>query len=186
MSDDEPSELSQRSRSRHSERAEAARTDPGTGMEAETVSPDSHDRLAELAPVLRTLPPGTQVCIIAEGDGLLLLNINAAIELVRGRTPTIVVDVARQAKLIQPRGAASSEDTARIDPDHAATVDLSYPIMILESRAEMDGSPGRVIDGWHRIYRASQLGFYELPAIVLTPEDEALIRIDPDVRRIEA
>jgi hypothetical protein len=35
-----------------------------------------------------------------------------------------------------------------------------------------------VIDGWHRIYRAAQLGIEELPAIVISAEEEALIRID--------
>jgi hypothetical protein len=33
-------------------------------------------------------------------------------------------------------------------------------------------------DGWHRIYRAAQLGVGELPAIAITAEDEALIRLE--------
>jgi hypothetical protein len=137
-------------------------------------------RMEALAPVLRTLPPGTQVAFIQEGDELRLYNVNKAIELFGGRPPTIVIDVAERAKRIQPRDAAAPpEDAALIDPDHAAAVDLSYPVMLLESHHEMDGTPGRVIDGWHRIYRAAQLGIPELPAIAITAEEEALIRIEP-------
>jgi hypothetical protein len=133
-----------------------------------------------LAPVLRTLPPGTQVAFFDEGDELRLYNVNRAIELFGGRAPTATIDVAERAKRIQPRDApAPSEDAALIDPGHAAAVDLSYPVLLLESHHEMDGTPGRVIDGWHRIYRAAQLGIAELPAITITAEEEALIRIEP-------
>ena len=143
---------------------------------------DLQERMAALAPVLRTLPPGTQVAFIQEGDELHLYNITRAFTLFAGRAPTATIDVAERAKRIQPRDAAApADDKALIDPDHAATVDLSYPLMLLESRNEMDGSPGRVIDGWHRIYQAAQLGIAELPAIVITPEDEALIQIEPGV-----
>jgi hypothetical protein len=62
-----------------------------------------------------------------------------------------------------------------IDLEHARAVDLSYPVLLLESS-------GAIIDGWHRIYRASQLGIAELPAVVITADEEALIRLDPGVR----
>jgi hypothetical protein len=138
------------------------------------------ERMEELAPVLRTLPGGTQVAFVQEGDEIYLYNINKAFELCAGRPATTSIDVQERAKLIQPRDAGSpSDEKALIDPNHATTVDLSYPVMLLESRQEMDGSQGRIIDGWHRIYRAAQLGIAELPAVVITSEDEALIRIDP-------
>jgi hypothetical protein len=141
---------------------------------------DLQERLAALAPVLRTLPPGTHVCFIQEGDELRLYNVGRAIELTAGREPTTVIDVAQRARLIQPGGSGPPpEDKARIDPEHALTVDLSYPVLLLESVPEMDGSHGRVIDGWHRIYRAAQLGIGELPAVVITSDEERLIRIDP-------
>lgn len=140
------------------------------------------ERMETLAPVLRALPPGTHVAILQEGDQLHLYNINRALELFGGRPPTAVIDVAERAKRIRPRDTdAPPDDTALIDPDHAATVDLSYPVVLLESHEEMDGSPGRVIDGWHRIYRAAQLDIAELPAIVITAEEEALIRIESSV-----
>jgi len=137
------------------------------------------ERMEVLAPILRALPHGTQVAILQEGDQLHLFNINKALELFGRRRPTAVVNVAERAKRIQPRDTDTPpDDKALIDPDHAATVDLSYPVLLLESHKEMDGSPGRVIDGWHRIYRAAQLGIVELPAIVITAEEEALIRIE--------
>jgi hypothetical protein len=120
------------------------------------------------------------VAVIEEGDELLLYNINTAIELFGARPPTATINVAERAKRIQPRDAdAPADDKALIDPDHATTVDLSFPVLLLESRHEMDGNPGRVIDGWHRIYRAAQLGIAELPAVVISRDDEALIRIEP-------
>jgi hypothetical protein len=141
------------------------------------------ERMARMAPALRTLPPGTHVCFIQNGDELLLYNVDRALELTEGREPTAVIDVAERAKLIQPRDSGPPpEDKAQIDPDHALSVDLSYPILLLESLDEIDGSRGRVIDGWHRIYRAAQLGIPELPAVVITADEEPIIRIDPGVR----
>jgi hypothetical protein len=140
------------------------------------------ERMARMAPALRTLPLGTHVCFIQNGDELLLYNVDRALELTEGREPTAVIDVAERAKLIQPRDSGPPEDKAQIDPDHALSVDLSYPILLLESLDEIDGSRGRVIDGWHRIYRAAQLGIPELPAVVITADEEPIIRIDPGVR----
>ncbi len=142
------------------------------------------ERMEEIAllPALRTLPKGTQVACIQEGDDLYLYNISKALEFFAGRPATTSIDVAEQVKQVQPRDADSPpEDKALIDPDHAATVDLTYPVMLLESRSATDGGQGRVIDGWHRIYRAAQLGIADLPAVVITAEEEALIRIEPNL-----
>jgi hypothetical protein len=131
-----------------------------------------------IAPVLATLPPGTQVCFIQEGNEVLLYNVNAAFELTRGREPTAVIDVVEQARHIAPRSDPPPEDKMLIDPEHALSVDLTYPVLLLEMP---DGSEGRIIDGWHRIYRASQLGIRELPAVIMAAEEEPIIRIDPGV-----
>lgn len=140
------------------------------------------ERMETLAPVLRTLPPGTQVCFIQDGNDLLLYNVSQAFELFGRREPAAVINVAERAKLIHPRGSGPlREDEVQIDPDHALTVDLSYPVLLVECLDEVDGSRGRVIDGWHRIYRASQLGIAELPAVVITADEESSIRIDPHV-----
>jgi hypothetical protein len=147
--------------------------------DTETVDPQ--EMLMRAVPALRDLPAGIQVCVIQEGERLLLYNVNRAHELTRGRSPTAVVDVAERARLLHPRGAElPPEDRAQINPEHAMTVDLTYPVLLLESMDELDGSPGgRLIDGWHRVYKAAQLGIAELPAIVITTEEEALIRIMP-------
>lgn len=140
------------------------------------------ERMEEIAPMLRTLPKGTQVACIQEGDDLYLYNISRALDLFAGRPATTSIDVTEHVKQVQPRDWDSQpEDKALIDPDHAATVDLTYPVMLLESRSAMDGGQGRVIDGWHRIYRAAQLGIADLPAVVITAEEEALIRIEPSL-----
>jgi hypothetical protein len=62
----------------------------------------------------------------------------------------------------------------RIDPDHAATVDLSRPLLAVPIP-----SPDTpiVIDGWHRIHKARQTGITELPVIVLSAEDERACRL---------
>src|SRR5947209_6654750 len=105
------------------------------------------EMMEEIAPVLRTLPKGTHVAFIQEGDDLHLYNITKALELFAGRPATTSIDVAERAKQIQPRDAGTqSEDNALIDPDRAATVDLSYPVLLLESRSELGGGEGRVID----------------------------------------
>src|SRR5437879_5823731 len=90
------------------------------------------ERMEQIAPVLRMLPPGTQVACVQDGEELLLYNINKAFELFAGRPATTTIDVMERAKLIQPRDTEHpSDDAALIDPDHAATVDLSYPVMLL-------------------------------------------------------
>lgn len=138
------------------------------------------ERMNEMVPVLSSLPKGTHVACVDEDGRLYLYNVTKALELFAGRPATASIDVAERAKLIQPRNSGTdTEDKALIDPDHAFHVDLSYPVLVLGSRKEMGGAQGRVIDGWHRIYRASQLGVSQLPAIVLSAEDEALISIDP-------
>jgi hypothetical protein len=146
------------------------------GMDGESEETASlKERMVAMAPVLQTLPPGTQVAFIDEGDEVVLYNVNRAFELTEGREPGAVINVPEQATHIAPRSADPPEDKMLIDPEHARAVDLSYPVLLLESS-------GAIIDGWHRIYRASQLGIAELPAVVITADEEALIRLDPGVR----
>jgi len=142
---------------------------------------DAQEMLMRAVPELRNLPPGVQVCVIQEAGRLVLYNINKAHRLTEGRAPTAVVDVVARAKLIHPVGLGPPpDDMAQIDPERAMTVDLSYPVLLLESMDELDGSRGgRLIDGWHRVYKAAQLGIAELPAVVITADEEPLIRITP-------
>jgi hypothetical protein len=138
-------------------------------------------QMVELAPVLKTLPPGTQIAFIQEGDDLLLYNVNLAFELTKGRAPTATINVADEAEQIAPRSVNPPDDKMLIDPEHARTVDLSYPVLLLQTSGTNAGTRGRIIDGWHRIYKASQLGIAELPAVVITAEEEPIIRLDPGV-----
>jgi hypothetical protein len=58
-----------------------------------------------------------------------------------------------------------------VDPKHAATTDLSQPIMIAPIITHSGERAGGVaIDGWHRIYRALSEGVRELPGYILTEE----------------
>jgi hypothetical protein len=65
-----------------------------------------------------------------------------------------------------------------IDTKHAATVDLSKPLLVVPLRdgAGEDAGP-LVIDGWHRVHRALSEGRSHLPALVVTPEIEQAARI---------
>lgn len=142
---------------------------------------DLKRQMVEMAPVLKTLPAGTQVAFIQDGNDLLLYNVNKAFELTAGREPTATVDVAEEAQQIAPRSSNPPDDKMLIDPEHALSVDLSYPVLILQTPGADPGSKGRIIDGWHRIYRAAQLGIAELPAVVIAAEEEPIIRLDPGV-----
>src|SRR5947209_20456758 len=91
-----------------------------------------NERMEEFTPLLRTLPKGTHVACIQEGDELYLYNISKALELFAGRPAMTSIDVVERAKQIAPRdGTTDPEDNAFIDPAHAATVDVSYPVMLL-------------------------------------------------------
>lgn len=62
----------------------------------------------------------------------------------------------------------------QIDPDHAATVDLSRPLLTVPIP---NTDTPLVIDGWHRIHRALITGIHELPVIRLDAGDERACRI---------
>lgn len=58
-----------------------------------------------------------------------------------------------------------------VNPDHAATTDLSKPIMVAPIVTHSGEDLGGIaIDGWHRIYRALNEGIIELPGYILTAE----------------
>src|SRR5262245_2365149 len=62
----------------------------------------------------------------------------------------------------------------QINTDHAATVDLSRPLLTVPL-------PGTdtplVIDGWHRIHHALTTGIHQLPVVGLDAGDERACRI---------
>ncbi|WP_147267881.1 ParB N-terminal domain-containing protein [Spongiactinospora rosea] len=65
----------------------------------------------------------------------------------------------------------------RVDPDHAATVDIAKPLLIVPLPYAPPPGNRLVIDGWHRIHRALDLGLEELPAIFLDLTDERACRL---------
>jgi hypothetical protein len=62
----------------------------------------------------------------------------------------------------------------QIDPDHAATVDLSRPLLAVPVPAT---DTPLVIDGYHRIHRALTTGIRTLPVVLLDAADERACRL---------
>lgn len=67
-----------------------------------------------------------------------------------------------------------------VNPEHAATVDLSRPLLVahMTDRSGAVVSP-MVIDGWHRIWRARKENRAELPAYLLTETMAVDARLPP-------
>ena len=91
-------------------------------------------------------------------------DIDAALEIVKGREP-VMVDMT---------GAYQGLVFNRVDKEHAKTVDLDKPILIADIASTTD-TPDQPcympIDGWHRIWRGHHEGREALPAIVMTSEE---------------
>jgi hypothetical protein len=70
-----------------------------------------------------------------------------------------------------------------VDTAHASTVDLTQAVIVVQMPDSSSPlvSP-MVIDGWRRIYRASQTGRTHVPDMVLDSEVETHIRLEPSVR----
>jgi len=99
-------------------------------------------------------------------------NISAATRLVTGQP------VARF--LVQE--AAPYLPLVRINPEHARTVDLTQPVILVPLPVMEALIP---IDGWHRIHRAVQEGVRDLPCQVLTPSQEHTVRLyGPGMRNV--
>ncbi|TYB40800.1 hypothetical protein [Actinomadura chibensis] len=90
--------------------------------------------------------------------------------------------VRHRPQRVDIRPLAWARTVIQIDPDHAATVDLSRPLLTVPLP---NADTRLVIDGWHRIHRAWTTGIHELPAIHLDAGDERACRIrggDPRTR----
>ncbi|MEV4285465.1 ParB N-terminal domain-containing protein [Nonomuraea bangladeshensis] len=74
---------------------------------------------------------------------------------------------------IEPTEWAGMLRLVAIDPHHAAEVDLSEPLIV----ATVPNGGMLIIDGWHRLYKALTMDVAELPAVVLTAEEELACRI---------
>jgi hypothetical protein len=84
------------------------------------------------------------------------------------------MDISRLAPYLQ---------MIKIDPDHAATVDLTTPILIAPILTHDDEELGHLaIDGWHRIHRAVTEHTTHLPAYILSPHTAQAVRTDLPAR----
>jgi hypothetical protein len=65
----------------------------------------------------------------------------------------------------------------RVDPAHAATVDLTRPLLVVPLPHAPAPGNRLVIDGWHRIHRALSERLHRLPAVLLDEGDERACRL---------
>ncbi|MFB4284996.1 hypothetical protein ACBJ59_57700 [Nonomuraea sp. MTCD27] len=91
-------------------------------------------------------------------------DITAAKKLTQGRAPEGVIVTEWWAAML---------NLVAIDAEHAAQVDLSEPLIA----ATVPTGGILIIDGWHRLCKAVTIGLPELPAVVLTAEEERACRI---------
>ncbi|MEV6986754.1 hypothetical protein AB0M95_36610 [Sphaerisporangium sp. NPDC051017] len=91
-------------------------------------------------------------------------DITAAKKLTQGRAP--------DGRIVTEWWAAMLQLIA-INPEHAAQVDLSEPLIV----ATVPNGGVLIIDGWHRLCKAVTIGLPELSAVVLTAEEERACRI---------
>jgi hypothetical protein len=68
-----------------------------------------------------------------------------------------------------------------IDTDKAMGADLTVPLLVgqfINRHPAGDTVGKQVIDGWHRVYKAAQLGKRTLPAFWLTVKETQACRLD--------
>lgn len=104
-------------------------------------------------------------------------DITAALDLVHGREPNATIKVSDAAPWLP---------SIVINKAHAATVDLSKPLIVVPIHDPDDPDEafaGYVtIDGWHRIYRAVNEAVETLNAHLLTSDEERQIRLSGGLR----
>ncbi|MFC4014803.1 hypothetical protein ACFOY2_46810 [Nonomuraea purpurea] len=91
-------------------------------------------------------------------------DITEAKKLTQGRAPDGQIVTERWAAMIQ---------LVAIDAEHVVQVDLSEPLIM----ATVPNGGMLIIDGWHRLCKAVAFGVAELPAVILTEEEELACRI---------
>lgn len=95
-------------------------------------------------------------------------DVEKALAHVAGKKPNDTLDVENAASLL---------GIVRINREHAATTDLSKPVIGVQPGSGHFKGYVVPIDGWHRIYRAHQEGVKELPMHLIGPTNEKKIRI---------
>jgi hypothetical protein len=79
----------------------------------------------------------------------------------------------RKARLVKHPLPLATLETIIVDVEKAMSpeVDLSVPLLVLQGKNPSGSEWKMVIDGWHRIYKASQEGKRKLPAFLFTVEE---------------
>ena len=78
--------------------------------------------------------------------------------------------------MIYPAELASIGKNVTVDHDHAMTTDLNDPVIaIILTLDEMKDM--FIIDGWHRIHKAVELGVENIPCCVLSEEETELVAL---------
>lgn len=80
---------------------------------------------------------------------------------------------------IGSEGSISLFTPTGLDRDYAMTTNLAEPVIIAQLRTAPGKSFQLLIDGIHRLYRASTERVEELPAYLLSMEESLSIRLDP-------
>jgi hypothetical protein len=100
-------------------------------------------------------------------------DVDAALRLAAGRHPTLQLPVA---KLRPYLGAMEINEAYAL----SSATDLARPLLAVR----IGGLEGVfVIDGWHRLFKASARRIATLPTVVLNETEERLIRIAGTVSR---
>lgn len=89
--------------------------------------------------------------------------------LARAPRESVKLDVAGAAALVGPPGRPG---VIRVDPARVAGADLSVPLIVATVRGEL-----LVVDGWHRVAKASAAGVTELDGFVLDESETEAVRL---------
>lgn len=150
-------------------------------------SPHPHDAFVQMMRNAGAIPPDHETFSMEVEGSVVLYDVTAAQQLTRGRMATMTVNTFEQAGAITfPGHPPEIGGGITVDPEYAMTVDLRQPLILL-FMPERWGCPwGLLIDGWHRVWKGFQLGIETLPAVVIAPHEEHLVRLHPPAEFMDA
>ncbi len=94
-------------------------------------------------------------------------DVSAALEIVKGRM---------QMVMIFPAEIATIGKNVKVDHDYAMTTDLTIPVIAVVIQLD-EMRDMFIIDGWHRIHKAVQLGIENIPCYVLSEEQTKTVTL---------
>lgn len=141
-------------------------TECATGVATEFVSTGRVARFAPRPDVTETYEYG-----LYDEDLTFVWDIGAAQMRANGR-PVETTGLAILMQFIR-------DGNAEVDPGRAMLPDIDVSLPILAIPLPYPVGVCIVIDGWHRVYKAAQLGNDEIPIVLLDETDERAIRLAP-------